>query len=340
MPNLISSAKDLIKFDANTTIALDLKISPIDTIEAVSTRATQELGDLIKNGIKPENIAIIGAVSQLGDINSALEDITSGLGASFGGALDAVSNFTSYLDDLDSIINNKISIAGISAVAKLPDDIPVSEAIIKKYARAVSALDMLGNAQVGFPDTFLPEERPTSPTPISDWKDRTRVTAECAGGVTIKEIPSRFGAQYSKNILVKSNTGHFIELDDTEGSERINIQHKNGAFITIHQDKSIVIRGQNGIQLITYANGELFVGGNINITVMGDANISTNGDANIDTVGDVNWKVGGDFNLDVTGDTFMANRGDIKMTARQIRQNAGDPRVLDDVKVKTYKLGS
>jgi hypothetical protein len=338
MPNLISSAKDLIKFDANTTIALDLKISPIDTIEAVSTRATQELGDLIKNGIKPENIAIIGAVSQLGDINSALEDITSGLGASFGGALDAVSNFTSYLDDLDSIINNKISIAGISAVAKLPDDIPVSEAIIKKYARAVSALDMLGNAQVGFPDTFLPEERPTSPTPISDWKDRTRVTAECAGGVTIKEIPSRFGAQYSKNILVKSNTGHFIELDDTEGSERINIQHKNGAFITIHQDKSIVIRGQNGIQLITYANGELFVGGNI--TVMGDANISTNGDANIDTVGDVNWKVGGDFNLDVAGDTFMANRGDIKMTAKQIRQNAGDPRVLDDVKEKTYKLGS
>jgi hypothetical protein len=340
MANIIQSAKDLIKFDANTTIALDLKISPTDTIEAVSAKATQELGDLIKNGIKPENIAIIGAVSQLGDINAALEGITAGLGASFGGALDAISDIKGYLDDLDEIINNKIEIAGITETAKLPDDIPVSEAIIKKYARAVSALDALGFPQVGFPDTFLPEERPTSPTPISDWKDRTRVTAECAGGVTIKEIPSRFAAEYPKNILVKSNTGHFIEMDDTEGSERINIQHKNGAFITIHQDKSIVIRGQNGIQLITYVDGELFVGGNINITVMGDANISTNGDANIDTVGDVNWKVGGDFNLDVTGDTFMANRGDIKMTARQIRQNAGDPRVLNDVKAKTYKLGS
>ena len=341
MPNLISSAKDLVNFNSNTTIALDLKISPIDTVEAVSARATQELSDLIKNGIKPENIAIIGAVSQLGDINSALEGITADLGASFGGALDVVSNLQGYLDDLDSIINNKISIAGISATAKLPDDIPVSEAIIKKYARAVPTPDALGFPQVSFPDTFLPEERPTSPTPMSDWKDRTAVTAECAGGVTIKEIPSRFAAEYPKNILVKSNTGHFIEMDDTEGSERINIQHKNGAFITIHQDKSIVIRGQNGIQLITYANGELFVGGNINITVMGDANISTNGDANIDTVGDVNWKVGGDFNLDVIGDTSMFNKtGDIKMTAKQIRQNAGDPRVLDDVKEKTYKLGS
>ena len=339
MANILSSAKDLVKFDANTTIALDLKISPTDTVEAVSAKATQELGDLIKKGIKPENIAIVGAVSQLGDINSALEGITAGLGASFGGALDALSNLTGYLDDLDSIINNKIDIAG-AIDALIPDEIPVSEAIIKKYARAVSALDALGFPQVGFPDTFLPEERAASPTPLSDWKDRTAVTAECAGGVTIKEIPSRFAAEYPKNILVKSNTGHFIEMDDTEGAERINIQHKNGAFITIHQDKSIVIRGQNGIQLITYADGELFVGGNINITVMGDANISTNGDANIDTVGDVNWKVGGDFNLDVTGDTFMANRGDIKMTARQIRQNAGDPRVLDDVKVKTHKLGS
>lgn len=341
MPNLITSAKDLVKFDANTTIALDLKISPTDTVEAITAKATQELNQLISNGIKPENIALVGAISQLSDINGALEDITSGLGASFGGALDAVSDLTSYLDDLDSIIKNKIDIKGALETAKLPDDIPVNESLIKKIARSVPALDMLGNAQVGFPDTFLPEERPVDgKTPLSDWKDRTRVIAECSGGVTIEEIPSRFGAEYSKNILVKSNNGHFIEMDDTEGSERINIQHKNGAFITIHQDKSIVIRGQNGIQLITYADGELFVGGNINITVMGDANISTNGDANIDTSGDVNWKVGGDFNLDVAGDTFMANRGDIKMTAKQIRQNAGDPRVLDDVKDKTYKLGS
>ena len=124
-----------------------------------------------------------------------------------------------------------------------------------------------------------------------------------------------FAAEYGKNILVKSNTGHFIEMDDTEGAERINIQHKNGAFITIHQDKSIVIRGQNGIQIITYASNELFVGGNINITVIGDANISTNGNTNIDTVGNVNWKVGGKFNLDTKGDINLNSSENINQSA-------------------------
>jgi hypothetical protein len=341
MANIIKSAKDLVKFDADTTIALDLNITVNQTKEEILAKATTELDTLVKAGIKPENIALIGTFSKFSDINSSLENLTSSLGASFGGALDSVANLETYLQDIEDIIRNKIDFTNIFDKAKLPDDIPVDEALIKKFARKVPKLDMLGNEQISFPDTFLPEERPIDrKTPLSDWKDKTKVSVETAGGATIAEKSSLFAAEYGKNILVKSNTGHFIEMDDTENAERINIQHKNGAFITIHQDKSIVIRGQNGIQLITYANNELFVGGNINITVIGDANISTNGNTNIDTVGDVNWKVGGDFNLDVKGDTFMANRGDIKMTARQIRQNAGDPRVLDDVKKKEYKLGS
>ncbi len=342
MAKVINSAKDLVKFDADTTIALDLNITVSQTKEEILAKATTELDTLIKSGIKPENIALIGTFGNFSDINSSLEFLTSSLGASFGGALDSVANLETYLQDIEDIIKNKIEFTNIADTAKLPDDIPVDEALVKKYARKIQKLDVFGNEQINFPDSFQAEERPINrKTPLSDWKDKTKVSVETAGGANIAEKPSKFGADYGKNILVKSNTGHFIEMDDTEGAERINIQHKNGAFITIHQDKSIVIRGQNGIQLITYANNELFVGGNINITVIGDTNISTNGNTNIDTFGDVNWKVGGDFNLDVIGNTSLFNTtGDIKMTAKQIRQNAGDPRVLDDVKEKTYKLGS
>lgn len=341
MTNVIKSAKDLVKFDADTTIALDLQINQGQKTEDILAKAENEIQDLIQLGIKPENIALIGAQSVMSDVNKKLEQLTSEIGATFGGALDAVVNIEQYLFDLDDLIKNKIDLS-VASQAKSPDDIPVDESIVKKYARKVANLDILGNEQINFPDTFIAEERPIDrKTPISDWKDKTAVNADLAGGGTLKEKPSEFAAQYGKNVVVKSNAGHFIEMDDTEGAERINIQHKNGSFITIHADKSIVIRGQNGIQLITYANNELFVGGNINITVIGDANISTNGDANIDTLGDVNWKVGGDFNLDVAGDTTVFNKaGDIKMTAKQIRQNAGDPRVLDDVKEKKYKLGS
>jgi hypothetical protein len=342
--DVLEQLKNLQVKDFDNKIIIDPKINPITTTpEQASAIVKEQVDTLLKKGVSPANIGVIGLDAAFSDINKAVEDITATLGAGFGGAFEKFMSLDSYLSDLDDIIENKIlsKLSIDSDLPKLPDNIPIDESLVKKYARKVPNLDALGNEQVNFPDTFMPEERPIDgKTPLSDWKDRTKVSVETAGGATITEKASKFAADYGKNVLVKSNTGHFIEMDDTENAERINIQHKNGSFITIHQDKSIVIRGQNGIQLITYANNELFVGGNINITVIGDANISTNGNTNIDTVGDVNWKVGGDFNLDVAGDTFMANRGDIKMTARQIRQNAGDPRVLDDVKKKEYKLGS
>lgn len=341
--DVLEQLKNLEVKDFENKIIIDPKINPITTTpEQASAIVKEQVDTLLKKGVSPANIGVIGLDAAFSDINKAVEGTIATLGAGFGGAFEKFMTLDSYLSDLDEIIENKItSSLALASAIKLPDNIPIDESLVKKYARKVPNLDALGNEQVNFPDTFMPEERPIDgKTPLSDWKDKTKVSVETAGGATITEKASEFAAEYGKNVLVKSNTGHFIEMDDTEGAERINIQHKNGAFITIHQDKSIVIRGQNGIQIITYANNELFVGGNINITVIGDANISTNGNTNIDTVGDVNWKVGGDFNLDVKGDTFMANRGDIKMTAKQIRQNAGDPRVLDDVKKKEYKLGS
>jgi hypothetical protein len=342
--DVLEQLKNLQVKDFDEKIIIDPKINPITTTpEQASAIVKEQVDTLLKKGVSPANIGVIGLDAAFSDINKAVEDITATLGAGFGGAFEKFMSLDSYLSDLDDIIENKIlsKLSLDSDLPKLPDNIPIDESLVQKYARKVPNLDALGNEQVNFPDTFVCEERPIEgKTPLSDWKDRTKCTVETAGGGVIKEKASEFAADYGKNILIKSNTGHFIEMDDTEGKERINIQHKNGAFITIHQDKSIVIRGQNGIQIITYANNELFVGGNINITVIGNTNISTNGNTNIDTVGDVNWKVGGDFNLDVAGDTFLANRGDIKMTARQIRQNAGDPRVLDNVKKKEHKLGS
>lgn len=342
MINLIKDTTELVNFDENTEIALRLDINPTsETPEQIVQKAKVQFEELVKMGVKPQNIAFVGVENAFADVNSALERFTAVVGSSFGGAISSAISISAYLEDISSIIKNKINITDALSNAKTPDEVPIDESIVKKYARKIEKFDMLGNEQILFPDTFIAEERPIDgKTPISDWKDRTAVTVETAGGKTITEKPSKFAAEYGKNVVFRSNTGHFIEMDDSDGVERINIQHKNGAFITIHKDNSIVIRGPGGVQIVTYKDNDLFVGGNINITVMGDANISTNGNTNIDTVGDVNWKVGGDFNLDVKGDTSVFNRGNIKMTAKQIRQNAGDPRVLEDVKKKEYKLGS
>lgn len=315
---VLEQLKNINIKDFDSKIIIDPKIDPINTTPEQAKAIVKEQVDvLLKKGVSPSNIGIVGLPTSFADLNKSIEEITNSLGAGFGGAFEKFMSMDSYLADLDDIVENKIaSKLALNEKIKLPDNIPVDESLIKKYARKVPTLDALGNEQINFPDTFLPEERPIDgKTPLSDWKDKTKVIVETAGGATITEKASEFAAEYGKNILVKSNTGHFIEMDDTEGAERINIQHKNGAFITIHQDKSIVIRGQNGVQIITYANNELFVGGNINITVIGDANISTNGNTNIDTVGDVNWKVGGKFNLDAKGDVNLNSSESINQTA-------------------------
>ncbi len=339
---VLEELKLLSVTDTDGKFIIDPKIDPLKTTAEQAKSIVKEQFDvLISKGASPQNIGFIGLPKQFEELNSAVDEVTGSLGAAFGGVFESFMNIDGYLNDLDNILENK-KIASLSSSAELPDNIVVDQSLISKYARTTGIKDIFGEDMINFPDHMLCEERPIDgKTPLSDWKDRSACFTQTAGNKEWSERKSLFAAQYGKNVIIKSNNGHFIEMDDTVDAERINIQHKNGTFITLMPDQSVVIRAQGGIQQITYKDNDLFVKGNLNITVIGDVNISTNGDTNIDTVGDVNWRVGGDFNLDVAGNTTAFNKlGDIKMTAKQIRQNAGDPRVLDDVKEKKYKLGS
>ena len=44
------------------------------------------------------------------------------------------------------------------------------------------------------------------------------------------------------NKVYKSKAGHLVEIDNTDGSERINIKHKSGSFIRMTSNGSIIIK--------------------------------------------------------------------------------------------------
>lgn len=313
-PQDIIDQLNQVTIEAGDKFVIDTKIDPLTTTPEQATKIiTEQVNTLLGRGVSPENIGIVGLPKEFADLNAVFESTTAGLGSAFGGVFDTVNvSMDSYLSDLDGLIDNKINLAQ-SAGALLPENIPVDQALVTKFARAIEG--SFGEL-FAFPDTFQAEERPIDgKTPLSDWKDRTNVVAETAGGGTLEEKKSLFAAEYGKNVVYKSNSGHFIEMDDTEGAERINIQHKNGTFITLMPDKSIVIRAQGGVQIITYGDGDMFVAGNINITCIGDANISTNGNINIDTVKDVNWNIGGKLNIDAKDDINLRSSKDLKQSA-------------------------
>jgi TFIIF-interacting CTD phosphatase-like protein len=53
------------------------------------------------------------------------------------------------------------------------------------------------------------------------------------------DIPEEAQLNPPTNKVHKTEAGHKIEFDNTKGSERINIEHKNGSKITIDEDISI-----------------------------------------------------------------------------------------------------
>jgi hypothetical protein len=86
------------------------------------------------------------------------------------------------------------------------------------------------------------------------------------------EPDSAFNAEYPFNRVIRTRKGHMIELDDTDGAERVNIYHASGTAIEMAPNGRLTIRNP----------GDSFevVGGVKNIAVTGNANIEIGGDLN------------------------------------------------------------
>ena len=64
--------------------------------------------------------------------------------------------------------------------------------------------------------------------------------------VTVSGAPSDpYAAVYPNNKVTQTSSGHIIEIDDTDGAERIHIRHKSGAFVEFHPDGSVVVKTTN-----------------------------------------------------------------------------------------------
>lgn len=73
-----------------------------------------------------------------------------------------------------------------------------------------------------------------------------RGTNTLSKSVSVDGAPSDpYAAQYPKNAVHQTSSGHVIEIDDTDGAERIHIHHKSGSFIEFHPDGSLVIKSTN-----------------------------------------------------------------------------------------------
>ena len=126
-----------------------------------------------------------------------------------------------------------------------------------------------------------------------------------ASGEASQPASTQSNAKYPYNHVLETESGHYIEFDDTKGNERIHIFHKKGTFIEIDPTGNVVIKTVGNVTNIVAGNMDTYVKGNYSITAK-----------NIDVFASENLteKVGGNRKTTISGTETLDISGAVKNT--------------------------
>lgn len=150
-----------------------------------------------------------------------------------------------------------------------------------------------------------------------------------------------YKANYPDNRVIKTKSGHMIELDDTAGSERVHIYHKSGSYIEMTPDGGVTIKSVKDSFDIVGGIKNLFVKGDCKVQVNGSMNSVVNGDINI--VGKSNLSLMAKGKIFIQGmlGVKISSGSDIAMEAPGgVSVTEGGLSVIDKVSVGTGVTGS
>lgn len=192
---------------------------------------------------------------------------------------------------------------------------------------------------VGEPDiSRLARNESITSTIVSDKSARQRTNIAIANNVTSWSQPDfAYNARYPYNHVWQTESGHIIELDDSDGAERIHIYHKAGTFVEIDTNGTKVQQTIGDDYDINERSKYLYVNGFHNVYINGDANIKIANNYNVDVDGDFNLKVGGDYQVEVAGNTHINTGEELQIKANNVIQSIAsdyDTTVSGEVNVK------
>lgn len=138
-----------------------------------------------------------------------------------------------------------------------------------------------------------------------------------------------YDAQYPKNHVLETESGHIEEFDDTPGAERMHRYHKSGTFEEIHPSGIKVTKIVSDNYTIILENDRILIkktkyeniDGDNNLRIKGNLNIHVESDANILVNGNVTSEVKGDYFQKVDGVYAVVSKGNMVFSAPRIDLN-------------------
>jgi len=112
-----------------------------------------------------------------------------------------------------------------------------------------------------------------------------------------------------------SDSGHFVEMDDTPQYERMRIQHRIGNYTEIQSDGTEIhiIIGDN--YEIVVKNNHVLIKGYCSVTIEGDSKLNVKGDVYQNIEGNVYQNIEGQMDAVVTGEVNLTSETDVNITA-------------------------
>lgn len=129
------------------------------------------------------------------------------------------------------------------------------------------------------------------------------------------EPPSDWNVSPPLNKVIGSESGHFIEMDDTPEFERVRIQHRTGTFTEIQANGQQIVKVLGDKYEIIASNNNVLINGVCNITVKGDSVFHVYGDSYSQVEGTSYQQVKGETNVNSTGKVTVSSDSDISLFA-------------------------
>ena len=116
-------------------------------------------------------------------------------------------------------------------------------------------------------DTNLLAQEVFDTHPSRETKDTLDEGWTTATGTADQPASTQTSAKYPTNHVLETESGHYIEFDDTAGNERIHLYHKMGTYIEIDKSGNVIIKTVGNVTNIVAGNMDTYVKGNYNLSV-------------------------------------------------------------------------
>lgn len=139
------------------------------------------------------------------------------------------------------------------------------------------------------------------------------------------EPPPAANPEYPYNRTIET-AKHRIELDDSDGNERITIHSNSGSYIEISSRGTTKHKSIHDKYEINDENQYVYVGGCSNVVIEGNAHVMVKGNKIEEIMGDMQQRVHGEYHLSVGGEALINAANQVQLRGGNVRMqaNAGD----------------